>query len=196
MKLSTVSFSAAACVAVFVLTAAAVQDKPKDPKAKAPAAEQAMPEVKPGPEHAALAKEVGTWDATVTNTMGGAPEVSKATEVRKMVGGLWLVGDFSGEMGGKAFYGHGVNGYDQDKKKYVGTWVDTMSSSMMLTEGSYDEATKTMHCTGKFSMGGQEMTCSMTTQSKDADNQVFTMTMPGEGGAVMTALKIEYKRRK
>ncbi|MEO6710464.1 MAG: DUF1579 domain-containing protein [Planctomycetota bacterium] len=196
MKFSTVCFSAAACTAVFVLTAAAVQDKPKDPKAKAPAAEQEMPEVKPGPEHAALAKDAGTWDATVTHTMGGTPEVSTATEVRKMVGGLWLIGDFTGKMAGKPFFGHGVNGYDPDKKKYVGVWVDTMSCTLMLTEGTMDEATKTLHSTGKFTMDGKEMTCTMTTQNKDADNQVFTMSMPGEGGAPMMALKIEYKRRK
>ena len=48
------------------------------------------------------------------------PSVSKGVEVDKLMpGGLWLMNDFEGEFGGMAFHGHGVNGYDTQKKKYV-----------------------------------------------------------------------------
>src|SRR5688572_13278063 len=104
MKVTKTLFSAAALAAVLAVTASAVQDKkPADPKAGTPkpaaGAQHEMPEAKPGPEHARLAKTVGTWDATCTSTMaGGAPQVTKGTEVRRMVGDLWLVADYTGEF--------------------------------------------------------------------------------------------------
>src|SRR6185503_17588298 len=119
-----ICLSAAALAAVCVLTAAALQDLPKAGGKEAPP--QEMPEVKPGPEHAFLAKDAGTWDATITDKNTGV--VSKGTEVRRMVGGLWLIGDFTSEMNGQPFVGHGITGFDQDKKKYVGAWVDSMLS--------------------------------------------------------------------
>src|SRR5262245_55426309 len=71
---------------------------------------------KPGPEHAKLKELVGTWDATFS-MMG---QESKATAIYRMgPGGLWLLSNFNGEIGGMKFSGHGVDGYDTAKKKYV-----------------------------------------------------------------------------
>ena len=191
---TTVCFSVASLAAVLVLTAAAVQDKKAAPAA--PAAGQSMPEVKLGPEHAMLAKDVGIWDATVTDYAANPPTVSKAVDTRRMVGSLWLVDDYVGEMGKVPFYGHGVSGFDQDKKKFVGVWVDSMLSSVMTSEGSYDPATKKTTCTAKMMMMGKETNPTLVTEYKDADTQIFTMSMPGGDGKAMNAMKIEYKRRK
>ena len=58
-------------------------------------------------------------------------------------GGMCLIGDFGGEMmPGVPFKGHGLTAYDTSKKKYVGSWSDSMSSGMQVSEGSYDAATK------------------------------------------------------
>ena len=44
------------------------------------------------------------------------------------------------------FHGQGQTGYDPNKKKYVGTWVDSISPTIMIMEGdivdisSYNEA--------------------------------------------------------
>ena len=84
----------------------------------------------PGPEHEMLKKDVGTWDATVEMFMapGAPPAVSKGTETVTMLGGFWQVGEFKSEMIGQPFEGQGITGYDPAKKKFVGTWVDTMST--------------------------------------------------------------------
>ena len=156
-----------------------------------------MAEVKPGPEHAMMAQDVGTWDATVTSYMSPTPEVSTAVDTRRMTAnGMWMVDDFVGSMGGKPFVGHGVSGFDQDKKKFVGSWVDSMGSSLTTTEGTYNPVTKKATYIAKMSMGGQEMLSSMVTEYKDANNQTFTMSMPGPDGKQTLSLKIEYKRRK
>src|SRR5687768_8662814 len=93
-----------------------------------PAAEQGMSMPKPGPEHAALKQDVGTWDATVEMWMepGKPPTTSKGTEVNTMgPGGFWLLTAFKSEMMGAPFEGHGMTGYDPAKKVYVSTWVDS-----------------------------------------------------------------------
>jgi hypothetical protein len=77
---------------------------------------------KPGPEHAALMKDVGTWDCNVTCNMPGAPPmVSKGSEVVTAFGPFWTHSEFRGEMMGQPFSGAGMMGYDPTKKVYVGT---------------------------------------------------------------------------
>ena len=44
-----------------------------------------------------------------------------------VTGGLWVASTFQGDFGGMTFEGRGQFGYDPAKKKYVGTWIDSMS---------------------------------------------------------------------
>ena len=157
-------------------------------------AQPAMPQ--PGPEHEMLKKDVGTWDATVEMFMdpGGAPGVSKGTETVSMLGGFWQVSEFKSEMMGQPFEGRGAMGYDPAKKKYVGTWVDSMTPGYYTTEGTYDPATKTLTATmeGPGPDGAIAKT-KETTEWKDADTRVFTMYGPDAKSVMM---RITYKRRK
>ena len=94
-----------------------------------------MPELpKPGPEHAILAKDAGTWDAVIEmGGVGGAPPMtSKGVEVGTVgCGGLCLVVEFNAElMPGMPFAGRGLTIYDGKKKKYVGSWSDSMSGTL------------------------------------------------------------------
>jgi hypothetical protein len=153
----------------------------------------------PGPEHAILAQDAGTWDATVEMTMapGQPPTVSKGLETASMLGGMWLVTDFKSEMMGQAFTGRGVLGYDPAKKKYVGSWVDSMSTAINTNESSYDPATKTMTgWTEGPDMTGKVVKMRETTEWKDADTRVFTIWSTGPDGKEFPGLKITYTRRK
>jgi hypothetical protein len=170
----------------------AAQDKPAAPPGMPP-----MP--KPGPEHEILKADVGSWDATVESFMPGVaqPTVSKGTETSVMVGGMWLVTDFKSEMMGQPFQGHGVSGWDSNKKKYVGTWVDTMSTGLGLTESTYDAGTKTM--TGTFEgpePDGKIMKMKSSVVWKDSNTRVFTMSGPGPDGKDATFMRITYVRKK
>ena len=146
-----------------------------------PALAQMPPMPTPGPEHEMLKKDVGTWDATVESFMapGAPPTVSKGTETVTMIGGFWQLTEFKSEMMGEPFEGRGATGFDPAKKKYVGTWVDTMSSGYYTVEATYDAATKTMTGTmeGPDPSGAVAKT-KETTEWKDADNRVFTMYAP------------------
>jgi hypothetical protein len=164
--------------------------------AAAAAHAQDMPPMpKPGPEHELLKSEAGTWDATVEMQTPGGPMTSKGVETNRMgCGGLCLISDFSGEfMPGTKFEGHGVSVYDPAKKKYVSTWTDSMSSTIMIGESTYDPATKTTtgYMEGPDGSGGTAKMKSVV-EHKDPDTRV--MTMYGPDGSV--GMKITYTRRK
>jgi hypothetical protein len=114
-----------------------------------------------------------------------------------MGNGLWLITDFKGDMMGTPFQGHGTSGWDPGKKKYVGTWVDTMSTGVSLSEGTYDPATKSLTSW----MEGPDMTGKVTkmravTEWKSPDNRVFTMYATGPDGKEVPGMRITYTRHK
>jgi hypothetical protein len=123
---------------------------------------------------------------------------SKGTMVWKMdLGGLWLVSDFQGDFGGMKFSGKGMDGYDPIKKKYVSVWVDSMSTSPMLSEGTYDKDGKTLTMTGEGpGADGKPAKYKMTTEYKDKDTIFWTMYGPGPDGKEGMQFTISYKRRK
>ena len=151
---------------------------------------------KPGPEHQRLMNEVGTWDAVVEMmSEDGKPTKDTAVSEITAIGGFWVVDDFKGSIAGGPFHGHGTTGYDPAKGKYVGTWIDSMSPSVMAMEGTYDAAKKALTMTG---MGpgpdGKALLHRMVTTEKDANTRVFEMFVSGEGKE-MKIMTITYTRR-
>ena len=193
-------------LAVAVASAVNAEDakKPADAKKPGAAADSAaqapgMPPLPmPGPEHAILKADAGVWDASIEMLGGPAPAVSKGSETNTLMGnGLWLITDFKGEMMGMPFHGHGTSGWDPAKKKYVGTWVDTMSTGVMVMEGSYDAAAKTMTTWMEGpDMTGKIVKMKAVTEWKSPDNRVFTMYAPGPDGKEAHTMRITYTRRK
>ena len=166
----------------------------------ATAQEDTPPAPKPGPEQAVLKQDEGAWDATVEMFMapGAPPMTSKGVETSVMgCGGLCLITDFKGEMGpGQPFHGHGTSAWDPNKKKYVGTWTDSMSSGIAMGESTYDAATKTMTGT----MEGADATGKVSkmksvVEYKDAGTRVFTMYMTGPDGKEVPGMRITYKKK-
>jgi hypothetical protein len=162
---------------------------------------QGMPPLpKPGPEHALLKDDVGTWDAVVEPMAapGAPPMTSKGVETNTLgCGGMCLITEFKGEMmPGMSFDGHGLTTWDPNKKKYVSTWTDSMSQGLMISESTWDPATHTV--TGYAEgpdMTGKVTKMRATTEYKD-DTRVFTMFGPGPDGKEAPTLRITYTRRK
>lgn len=167
-------FSAVALIAMLGDRTALAQDVPK-----------------PGPEHEVLKKMEGTWDAT----MKFAGMESKGTMTYKMeLGGLWLVSSFEGEFGGTKFSGKGLDSYDATKKKYVAVWVDSMVTSPMLMEGTYDKATKSLTMVGEGpGMDGKPTKYRSVTRMPDDNAIDFSMYL---GDSKEPAFTISYKRKK
>jgi hypothetical protein len=137
---------------------------------------------------------VGKWDAVME--MGG--QKSNATaEYRSICSGMWLESDFEGDLGGVKFQGHGIDGYNQRKKKYVGMWVDSMSSAPLHFEGDIDPKTKMMVMSGEgLGPDGKPEKFKSTTEHKDKDHFTFKMYMVDPAGKEQLAFTIEYTRKK
>jgi hypothetical protein len=156
---------------------------------------QAQEFPKPGPEHELLKKNEGTWTAVCKMPDGSE---SKAEAVYKMeCGGLWLRGHFKGDFGGASFEGIGLDTYDPEKKKFIGIWVDSMSTSPMTMEGTYDEKTKTLTSVGEGKgPDGKLAKYKMATRYKDEDHHTLEMYLVGPDGKDNLMMTVEYTRKK
>lgn len=155
----------------------------------------------PGDPHKALAKSNGNWTATVTHWMGkGAPaQTSVASASNKMVmGGLYQMSDFKGDMMGMPFTGMSITGFDNYKKKYVSAWIDNMGSGIMHMEGPWDEASKSMTLTGSMIDPATGKECKMREVFKivDDNNQVMEMYGPDpKTGEEYQTMEIKFTRK-
>ena len=155
----------------------------------ASAAAQEIP--KPGPEHKQLKKMEGTWDTV----MKAGDKEHKGTATFKMqLGGLWLSGSLESDLDKEKFHGKSMDSYDAKKKKYVSVWFDSMSTTPMTMEGTYDEKKKTLTMIGDgMGMDGKPAKWKSVTETKDDDNVLLSMYV---GDAKEPMFTVSYKRKK
>ena len=150
-----------------------------------------------------LAMEEGVWDAEITMMMPNAEgkvetSKSKGVETNRMMAGKWLISDFKGEMFGSTFEGHGTNGYDAKKGKYIATWVDTMSVRIDMLEGAYNEKTKTLTlASDSEGPDGKPMKMRLETRYNDDGTRTFSLHMQPDGQKEFAKMmEIKYTKRK
>ena len=206
MKFRELTF--AACAGLLVAGLAAAQETKPAGKPAAPPAmsaeEKAMMEAwqkfaTPSEGHRKLEGMAGTWDAEVTTWMGPQPEKSKGvSENRLVLGGRFVEQRFKSEMMGQPFEGLGYTGYDNHKKKYVGTWMDNMSTAVMVSEGTYDASGKVMTSTATMDdfMTGKQANLRLVSTTISADEELFEMFGPDPTGKEVKQMEIRYRRRK
>ena len=151
-------------------------------------------------QHKLLAEDVGTWDAVMKIFLqeGAPPMESKGTEKNELLpGGMWLVSRFQSDFAGMPFTGMGTIGYDPVEKKYVGTWVDSISPHLSIMKGDYDPATKTMAtiAEGRDFATGKVMQSRHVSRHVDENTRAFEMYAQEEGGKERKVMEIQYKRR-
>lgn len=193
-----------------VVAALAIGADEKAKKTAMPAAggmdEKAMMEawakfMTPGSEHKQMAASVGTWETSVKSWMDPSkpPMESKGTAENKMIlGGRFLEQRFTGTMMDQPFEGIGVTGYDNYKKKYVTTWMDSMGTGIMYGLGTADATGKTLTFTGELDdpMEGKTKPYKNTITFVDNDHQTFEMWCPGPDGKMAKMMEIHYVRKK
>ncbi|MCB9903381.1 MAG: DUF1579 family protein [Planctomycetes bacterium] len=183
LKLVTASF---VVVAVSAISVAAVRPALLFP--------QEMP--KPTEQHKMLMKSVGTWEGTLTMSMPGMPtEGVAAKEVVTAFGPFWTTSHFTCDFMGMPFEGSGLMGYDPNKEKYLGTWIDNMSPALAVMEGELDEESGklTMHYEAINMMTG-EMTPHSNVMTMGENSYTLEFYM-GEGDEAMHTMTIEMKRK-
>lgn len=155
----------------------------------------------PQKEHQWLHKFVGEWEqhAEIYMEPGKPPLTSKGIEQARMLGGFWLVADGKSEMMGMPFTSVLTLGYDPEKKKYIGTWIDSMTSYLWKYEGTLDATGKilTLDTTGPCPKApGTLVKFKEVTEFKSDDHRVFTSSMQEEDGKWTTLIKVDSRRKK
>ncbi len=156
---------------------------------------------KPGPAHKQLEPLVGNWTCKVKfyGIPGQGPQESAGTVTRKWImGNRFIEEHFKGTAMGQPFTGFGLTGYDNSKKKYTAAWIDSMSTALLTTKGTYDAGTKT------FTYSGEELDpyTGKRTKSRDLlrvidnDTHVMEMYRLPQGGTEFKMLEITCKRKK
>lgn len=163
---------------------------------------------KPGENHKLLADLAGNWTYKVKFWMvpGGPVHESGGTATRKpIMDGRFFVVDVSGKMqmpgpDGKMkesdFKGHSLEGYDNVKGKFVSGWIDNMGTGLLMSEGTYDPATKTFtYIADTEMMPGMKMKVRETVKVVDKDHHVFEW-YEDHGGKEEKTMEINYTRQK
>jgi hypothetical protein len=159
------------------------------------AAMQTPPMPQPTRQHQELLQSVGTWEGTLTSFVPGVPaEPTPARETVEALGGFWTQSTFECEFMGMPYVGSGCFGYDEAKGKYVGTWIDNMSSMLAVMEGELAADGKTLVMRWRAPDWDGQMTDHRSETVHTANSSVSTFYM-GEGQGEKTMV-IEMKRVK
>ena len=155
----------------------------------------------PTQEHSWLQKFTGEWRTESKGTMGPdqPPMQCSGKLSSRKLGEFWIVNEMKGEMSGAPMTGIQTIGYDEVKKKYVGTWVDSMTAFIWQYEGSVDSSGKvlTLDADGPNFMGDGKLTKFQDVyEFRSADEILMTSRMLASDGNWVTFMSGTAKRVK
>lgn len=190
---------AAVCV-VAIVAGAGLLFSPSGTRAQA---QDAPHPAAPVQEHQWLQQLVGDWDVQVEGKMGPdqPPMKCQGTERVRSVGRLWVIGESKMDLpdAPEPMTGVLTLGYDPEKKKYIGTWIDSMTSYLWEYEGTLDPAGKvlTLQTQGPNPMlPGKISKYKETIEVKGEGHKTFTSAILGEDGQWFTFMTADYRRKK
>lgn len=155
----------------------------------------------PAKEHQWLRQLVGEWEteAEIVVQPGQPPVSGKGTESVRSIGGFWTLSEVQATLFDQPLTGIMTLGYDPEKKRYVGTWIDSMSHHLWQYEGSLDEVGRvlTLEAEGPNMIApGTTARFRETIEIKSKDYRVFTSSIEVEPGKWQTFLTVHYRRKK
>jgi hypothetical protein len=154
----------------------------------------------PGPMHQALAGSEGSWKTKVKTYMqpGQPPVESEGSAEHQMaLGGRFLRQEFSAEMMGGQYEGLGFTGYDNHTGKFTSIWMDNMSTTIMVFEGtgSPDGKTVTMESPEYDDPVRGPLRWRSVSRVVDENNEFFEMYTIGSDGQEHKMMEIVYERK-
>lgn len=195
-----------ASAALIAMTFALAACRSTSPRPAAPVSEEEMMRrymeyATPGPAHRVLDERIGTWDFTAKFWSPGSPEVMEATGtsvVSWILDGHYIEDRTAANSPMGPFTGLGTMGYDNLAKRYVATWIDSMSTGFAQSIGEYDAATAAFRFFGKQPdpVGGGQAEVRSIESRIDADRRKMEAWTPGPDGADFRTMEIVYTRRK
>ena len=159
-----------------------------------------MKAMTPGEPHKRLAEFAGEWTFKSKMWMDpSAPptESSGMASYRMIMGGRYLQGEQRGDFMGMPFEGLMYMAYDNVTRKYYASWIDNMSTGLMVSTGTYDAAKRTYTWLGDMVDPTRP---AVTLKIREVITIVDANThrvdwYQAEGGKEVKAMEIVYKRK-
>ncbi len=185
--------------AVLLGTLALAQEQPQMTPEQMAEMEAYMKAGTPGAPHEALASTTGSYDLEIKSwhEPGGPPMEETGTATRSMVlGGRVLMEQVTASMMDMPFTGQAMMGYDNVSGKYWSIWTDSMSTGLMVSEGTCD-AEKACSFTGSWNdpIRKGPVTMRITTRWTSPTTQIFEMHGPGKDGKEMKMMEMTYTKK-
>jgi hypothetical protein len=201
MRKNLMLFFAFAVALSFGITDTILADQNGDTnKMKAEAMAKWQEYATPGEGHKVMEQLVGNWDYSLKYWMSpDAPpsETSGTNDVKWILGNRFLEMNVKSTSKEQPFQGMGIIGYDNAKKEYVNTWIDTMGTGMMNATGSYDAETKTMTEEGTYTdPAAGELSFKGATKFIDENHINYQMYTSTPDGTEFLNMEINYTRKK
>lgn len=150
----------------------------------------------PGAEHKNLARLEGSY---TTSVKAFGNEAKGTCERKLLLGGLFLQEEFDGScpVTGGSFKGLGLYGFDNAKKKYVSTWIDSAGSGIMVSEGTADEKGSTITYNGKATdpVTGKTKKVKSIFTIVDEKTQTYELLEAGADGVEARVVFVTYTKK-
>ena len=150
-------------------------------------------------EHKFLKQFVGEWECENEAYLepGKPPLRMESTMTAHMIGDFWVVVDVKGDSAGQPYRGQATFGYDSTKrKKYIGTWADSMSDFLWKYEGIVDGTKLVLDSEGPNPLDPERMMKARDTWDFKSENLIIlTSEIEGPDGKMTLMMKASCKRK-
>jgi hypothetical protein len=190
-----------AVVAAGLLAGRLHSDDKKAQEKPDPAMEAMIKAGTPGESHKLLEPLAGSWDVAGKFWMqpDAPPTESPSTCQRKWIlGGRFLQEDVQGTFMDMPFQGLGFVGYDNVKKAYVSTWMDSMSTCIATSSGTADPSGKRFNFKGEYSdpATGKDKKTRTVITIDSKDKHKMEMFETGPDGKEQKSLEMVLSRKR
>jgi hypothetical protein len=198
------SFLAGAALAAAIALPISLASGRQDPAAGHDMAEmmkKAEKFTKPGPNHAMLARFIGTWDTSFQLCHGDQkmPAEPGTSQFSWLFEGRWLQQESRGTMMGMPIEGFGILGYDNFKMSFVNAFVSTMDTALNTSEGDLDQGGKNLISYGRldeYLTGEHDKTFKTAWRFISDDEMLFEVHDFAIGEVGTKVIEIRYTRKK
>lgn len=154
----------------------------------------------PGDAHKLFDRFVGNWNYTGSMWMdekASPMPLAGSADNQLVFGGRFLKMHVVAPDPNMPFEGTGIWGYDNAKKKYVFSWVDSMNSAIMSGEGTYDKAKNTLTWQSECYCPIREKKMPMREVIEfKPDGSIHSKAWTKDGGKEYVAMEMIYTRAK
>jgi hypothetical protein len=160
---------------------------------------QDMPEMpKPQKEHEFLEKFVGEWESVGKGTApDGQTMECTGTAKTRLLGGFWMISEGKGDVMGTPMENIMTVGYDPERGKYIGTWVDSCFNHMWKYEGKVEGEKLILSAEGPdMTEPGRTTTYQDIFEFKSPDHYTMTSQALGKDGKWTKFMTAEVIRKK